>query len=304
MASGKKGRMKMQNPFDEKGNAIDAEFSIEVVNGGFDLIIESQGGSTGGRPPRNTDYAKATVLFLRRMADLGMVLEDLQVASARAMKNPEKDRRIRPDGYNLPLELAAVSDFDELRLAIGRVTAAYGRTNNTGGNRTKKLKLRVRCSDLSGVSANSIAAILALPISYERPTSDPNELAARVERARKRLRTKITIPPKGQDKVPKASATSERYVRDPEVIAWVLEEAAGNCEHCGSPAPFRRMDGAPFLEVHHVRPLAEGGPDTIENAAACCPNCHRRLHHDPANDSLRLALISSIKRLKDFPSKA
>jgi 5-methylcytosine-specific restriction protein A len=24
--------------------------------------------------------------------------------------------------------------------------------------------------------------------------------------------------------------------------------------------------------------LAEGGEDTVENALALCPNCHRRLH--------------------------
>lgn len=142
---------------------------------------------------------------------------------------------------------------------------------------------------------------MSRPASLEKPTADPNELADRVKRARKRIHTKNATPPKGQDKVPKISASVERYVRDPEVIAWVLEEASGNCEHCGSPAPFKRLDGEPFLEVHHVRPLGEGGPDTTENAAACCPNCHRRLHFDAVKDSLRLTLIASIKRLKDFP---
>uniref|UniRef100_UPI00406C15BB HNH endonuclease n=1 Tax=Phaeobacter sp. PT47_59 TaxID=3029979 RepID=UPI00406C15BB len=83
----------------------------------------------------------------------------------------------------------------------------------------------------------------------------------------------------------------------------MLEEAAGICENCGSPAPFKRIDGEAFLEVHHVRPLGEDGPDVIENAAACCPNCHRRLHHDPSRDSLRRKLITSINRLKDFPAK-
>jgi len=293
----------MHNPYDEKGDEIDAKYSIETVKDGFDLIIESQGGSTGGRPPRNTDYAQAFVLHLRRMAELGMVLDDLQVASTKAMVHPENERQIRPDGYTLPLELGSVSDFEKLRLAIGRASAAYGRTKKSGGNPTKKLRLRMRWSDASSMSASSIATMLANPVSSEQPTADPKKLAERVKRARKRIRTKKAAPPKGQNKVPRTSATSDRYVRDPEVIAWVLEEAAGNCDHCGTPGPFKRMDGEPFLEVHHERPLSEGGPDTTENAAACCPNCHRRLHYDPAKDGLRLTLIASVKRLKDFPLK-
>ncbi|MCE6949601.1 HNH endonuclease [Cereibacter sphaeroides] len=294
----------MHTPYDENGDEIDAKYSIEIVRDGFDLIIESQGGSTGGRPPRNTGYARALVLHLRRMAELGMILDDLQVASTEAMKRPEKERKIRPDGYTLPLELAAASDFEKFRLAIGRASAAFGRKKDSGGNPTKKLRLRMRWSDASTMSANSIAIMLANSVSTEKPTADRKELAERVERARKRIRGRKAAPPRGQDTVPRTSTISDRYIRDPEVIAWVLEEAAGKCEHCRCPAPFKRVDGEPFLEVHHVRPLGEGGPDTTENAAACCPNCHRRLHFDPAKESLRLKLIASVKRLKDFPHKA
>ena len=37
-----------------------------------------------------------------------------------------------------------------------------------------------------------------------------------------------------------------------------------------------------FLDVHHVMPEAEGGPDSLENAAPLCPNCHTWFGHDPA----------------------
>ncbi len=291
----------MYNPYDEKGDELDAKYSVESLSEGFDLIIESRGGSTGGRPPRNTDYARALVLHLHRMAELGMVLDDLQVASSDAMRLPEKKRQIRPKGYALPLELSSVSDFDELRLAIGRVTGEHEAKSKKGGNRTKRLRLRMRWTGASKMSADSIATLLAHSDPSEEPTGDPKELSERVERARSRVRSKKAAPPKGQVKVPSTTVTSERYIRDPEVIAWVLEEAAGNCENCGSLAPFKRNGGEGFLEVHHVRPLAEGGPDIIENAAACCPNCHRQLHHDPAKNSIRRKLIASINRLKDFP---
>jgi hypothetical protein len=70
------------------------------------------------------------------------------------------------------------------------------------------------------------------------------------------------------------------FERSPYVVAAALRRAAGTCECCHKPAPFsRRSDGSPYLEVHHVISLGEGGDDTLENVLALCPNCHRREHH-------------------------
>ncbi|MDL2216757.1 HNH endonuclease, partial [Desulfovibrio sp. OttesenSCG-928-M14] len=69
------------------------------------------------------------------------------------------------------------------------------------------------------------------------------------------------------------------YQRDARVKGWVLKEANGICEGCGQPAPFYGADGIPYLEVHHIRQLAEGGSDTIMNVVALCPNCHREMHY-------------------------
>ena len=32
------------------------------------------------------------------------------------------------------------------------------------------------------------------------------------------------------------------------------------------------------MEVHHIKQLAKGGEDTLRNAVALCPNCHRKMH--------------------------
>lgn len=73
--------------------------------------------------------------------------------------------------------------------------------------------------------------------------------------------------------------STKAFKRNIDVIAEVLIRANGICEKCGKEAPFRRAsDGTPYLEVHHVKRLADGGEDTIENAIAVCPNCHRQLH--------------------------
>ena len=81
-------------------------------------------------------------------------------------------------------------------------------------------------------------------------------------------------------KKPKAiKVISTNYQRNPDVISEVLERAKGICEHCEKAAPFMRAsDNTPYLEVHHKVRLADGGDDTVENAIAVCPNCHRFLH--------------------------
>jgi 5-methylcytosine-specific restriction protein A len=73
------------------------------------------------------------------------------------------------------------------------------------------------------------------------------------------------------------SVTSTQYERNQAVVEYAKKAAGGCCDLCRLPAPFSTRSG-PYLECHHLRPLAEGGPDTIENAVALCPNCHRKIH--------------------------
>jgi len=76
------------------------------------------------------------------------------------------------------------------------------------------------------------------------------------------------------------STTSTSFRRNPDVAAEVLLRAEGKCEGCFQPAPFARAsDGTPYLEVHHRVMLAAGGEDSVANAIALCPNCHRAAHY-------------------------
>lgn len=301
----------MMNPFDDDGRELDALYSVEAGADGFDLIVESRGGSDHGpNASRNSDYAPALEQHLSRMGALGMVLQDLQVASSVAMKLAEPSRKVGLDRFPLPLALSSATDVVELRHSIGRASAAFGRADGSDrGNRTKRMRLRMHWPGAAGMTADAIERMLSRPIvpaPDEKPTGDPAELQKRVEKATARIRAaggrRTVPPPPGQTVPPKASGTSSRFVRDPNVIAWVLHEAAGHCEVCGNAAPFLRAGGEPYLEVHHVRPLGEGGPDTTDNAAACCPNCHRQLHHDPDRETLRRTAIASIQRLRDYPA--
>jgi 5-methylcytosine-specific restriction protein A len=67
--------------------------------------------------------------------------------------------------------------------------------------------------------------------------------------------------------------------RSASVRAYVLKRAKGVCESCDNPAPFTRSNGEPYLEPHHTRRLADGGPDHPRWVGAICPACHREIHH-------------------------
>jgi predicted Mrr-cat superfamily restriction endonuclease len=70
------------------------------------------------------------------------------------------------------------------------------------------------------------------------------------------------------------------FIRNTDVVAETLVRANGRCGKCGNSAPFKRLsDGTPYLEVHHNVPLACGGEDSLDNAIALCPNCHRYMHY-------------------------
>ena len=75
------------------------------------------------------------------------------------------------------------------------------------------------------------------------------------------------------------------------IKVYAKKRAQGLCEGCGNPAPFVKSDGSPYLEVHHINRLSDGGPDDPHWVAAICPNCHRRTHYSKDlrefNDSLK-----------------
>lgn len=79
------------------------------------------------------------------------------------------------------------------------------------------------------------------------------------------------------DKTPKKTEATV-YYRDPYLKEMVKRIAEGKCQSCGAVAPFNDKNNEPYLEEHHVKRLADGGADTIENVVAICPNCHRRVH--------------------------
>jgi predicted HNH restriction endonuclease len=104
-----------------------------------------------------------------------------------------------------------------------------------------------------------------------------NDVSRSLQDSRSSRQARLVTTPKIPDRI---LTTSTSFRRNPDVVAEVLLRAEGKCEGCFQPAPFARAsDGTPYLEVHHRVMLAAGGEDTVANAVALCPNCHRAVHY-------------------------
>jgi hypothetical protein len=127
------------------------------------------------------------------------------------------------------------------------------------------------------------------------PTSDPVVLEKRVRRL---LARKQMLPVNGNPNPERVPVLGKfEYKRLAGVIVAVLQKAQGTCELCTTAGPFMDRDGKIYLEVHHVKHLAESGPDSEDNAVAVCPNCHRKLHYGKDAPQAKEKLYKQIARL-------
>ena len=113
------------------------------------------------------------------------------------------------------------------------------------------------------------------------------------------INSKSTPPkPKGEENPSHTETTTKVYKRSGKVKGWVIRRANGFCELCDDKAPFEKDDSTPFLEVHHLTRLKDGGPDTVGNCAALCPNCHRKLHYSAERFTLTKTLREHITKIE------
>jgi len=102
----------------------------------------------------------------------------------------------------------------------------------------------------------------------------------------------ITKPSKGKSlqqlreialsSTPTHASTQEKIQsiqnRSTAIKLYAKKRANGICEGCNETAPFETKSG-PYLEVHHLTRLADGGADLPQNVIALCPTCHRKAHY-------------------------
>lgn len=121
--------------------------------------------------------------------------------------------------------------------------------------------------------------LLKLKSSVDLMAEFNQEFEKEVESRRRDNRQKLLdVACSRANKPSKSRINTTVYYRDPVIAAAVKERANGKCDLCEQPAPFSNAGGLPYLEEHHLVRLADGGDDSIDNAVALCPNCHRKMH--------------------------
>jgi hypothetical protein len=182
----------------------------------------------------------------------------------------------------------------------GQLSVSYYNSLREGAGRTPETRMGkgivawVETGDLLTIGRIGNQAFFA---KEKRNTAEPmpdelgRQLARSVNPAKIIAKAKLrTGPP------PKRTRQISDFVRDPYIVAAALARAQDQCEmqNCKSQL-FQRDDDRSYLEVHHIVPLGEGGDDTLINAAALCPSCHRELHFG----KLRLKKRAQLKSVID-----
>jgi predicted HNH restriction endonuclease len=83
------------------------------------------------------------------------------------------------------------------------------------------------------------------------------------------------------------------YKRNPFIALYVKKKADGVCQLCENTAPFHLENKEPYLEVHHIKWLSQGGEDSINNAVALCPNCHRKMHSLNLKEDIKILKLKA-----------
>lgn len=184
---------------------------------------------------------------------------------------------VRSDGISVTLDYEAFAEENE---ALGLLC---GQTRLTLDRNEPPSIIKVEWRD-AGTTEFIAESFEALPPRRSRRKSE-DEVNTALQTATKHARTLSNeelekLLPATRNMPRKIAVSTEVYVRNPYVVVATLRRAKGICEDCGQQAPFiARATGEPFLEVHHIRKLSEGGSDSLDNTIALCPNCHRRRHY-------------------------
>ena len=202
--------------------------------------------------------------------------------------------------------LVTAEQYEEIRDQKGRSSAWYDKEVELGeylGVPIKTVTSKER--KVVSVASSKYQRVVEAGIKEAYPEKSEEEVAAYLERtftyqveinhsdqtlkakweealaAAKKLseeeRTKLLK--EAPQKPKRIITTTTCFEYNPVVIATRLALAEGKCEKCGQEAPFiSALDGMPYLEVHHIKSIAEGGEDTVDNTIALCPNCHKEIH--------------------------
>jgi hypothetical protein len=128
---------------DDHGVLLDAEFDIEPVRNGVDIILHSRSGGAGSARHRNPDYFRALETLLARLASIDAQILSIAVDSRVARELPV-DHRVIDLIY--PLRPSREPDLEMLRRRITegqRTIASRGTPALHRGNNHKRIRIMV-----------------------------------------------------------------------------------------------------------------------------------------------------------------
>jgi len=259
----------LENILDFNGNVLNAKFEIGSDEGKEGLVLHSWSGQ------KNSAYNSALEIVLKRLQNLNIKAIRIFIVSKDLLKFfNQKDREVLLKGKEI---IIANSDINRLRKDIGsEQTKIKINPQSKGGNPTKKILLyspNVSSELWKDIALNKSKNVTTLKEFNEALEKKITE--SKLMRGGREERLK-----KANKRPEEIEVVSKTFKRNADVITAVLDRANGFCEKCESKAPFiRAKDNTPYLEVHHVIQLADGGEDSVENAIAVCPNCHRECHY-------------------------
>lgn len=129
-------------------------------------------------------------------------------------------------------------------------------------------------------SRSKLKKILGVISSKNIPVSEELEIESLFDDEVKKALGANLKNVKGNISPSQTEVRSFQYVRNPKVAAYILKKSEGICYDCKNNGPFvSKTTGFHYLEAHHIKMLKDGGPDTISNIVALCPNCHRKRHY-------------------------
>ena len=88
---------------------------------------------------------------------------------------------------------------------------------------------------------------------------------------------------------PEVKERVSRFIERGPVGRWAKEQIGYRCQICEAlglaAAGFKKRDGQPYVEAHHVMPVASGqiGSLALSNIMTVCANHHRQLHYGVVN---------------------
>jgi len=87
-------------------------------------------------------------------------------------------------------------------------------------------------------------------------------------------------------------------VRNVYLPVIVKKLAKGKCMLYGEELNYEDSLGLPYLEVHHIKWISQGGLDDLSNMVALCPNCHKKMHISPNDDDIKKLKKKAAENMK------